>query len=87
MSDHPDAPSTPEEIVEDLRERAALAAEEMNEGQEALSKVIDVPLWRAEDTLEWEAAALIEKWSGTLTRIASGASDNPRDDAATALKR
>ena len=86
MSDRPDAPSTPEEIIEDLRERAGLAAEEMNEGQGPLSKVVEVPLWRPEDTLEWEAAALIERWHSVLRQIAGGCSENPKDEASTALK-
>ncbi|MCX5516224.1 hypothetical protein C3941_19740 [Kaistia algarum] len=76
--------STPAEIVDDLRELADLAADEMNEDNAALAKVMDVPTWRPEDTTEGQAADLIERYRGALQEIESGAAD-PRGVAVAAL--
>lgn len=78
-------PSTPDEIVEALREMAGLSADEMNEGNAPLGKVMSVPVWAREDTTEWEAADVIERFHGALRSIADGAPE-PQKIASEALE-
>lgn len=67
--------TTPEELVEELREAAELSNRLANEGNEPLKAVMVVPDFLIEDTTEWEAADLIEAWHRSLKSIAEGAPD------------
>ncbi|MFG1429190.1 hypothetical protein [Roseixanthobacter glucoisosaccharinicivorans] len=62
-------------LVEELREKAEEAAEEANDGNAALSKVINVKPARPQDMIEWEAADVIEELSDALSNISDGNSD------------
>lgn len=63
------------DLIEDLREQAALAADEMNEGNKPLAEVISVPAYGPDDTVEGAAADVIERMVHALFKILSGAAD------------
>lgn len=67
-------------LIEELREKAEEAAEEANDGNAALSKVMNVPVARPQDMIEWEAADVIGELSEALSNISEGVGD-PRDIA------
>ncbi len=62
-------------LIEELREKAEEAAEEANEGNAALSKVMNVPLTRPQNMIEWEAADVIGELSEALSNISDGNGD------------
>lgn len=61
--------STPEEIVEDLRDKAREEADDLNlEISPTAVRIGAARLWSAEDMLEWEAADCIEDLLKQLSR-------------------
>jgi len=67
--------STPEEIIEELEELAAITADDLNEANAPLAQVIRVPDVGKEDTAEWQAASMIRRFVEALRQIAGGAPD------------
>lgn len=62
--------STPEEIVEELRDKAREEAEDLNlEISPSAVKIGVARLWSPEDMLEWEAADCIEDLLRRLSRL------------------
>lgn len=76
--------STPEEIVEELEDLAAISADDLNEAKASLAQVIHVPEVAREDTAEWLAASMIRRFVEALRQIAGGAPD-PAKIASDAL--
>ncbi|MBB4017371.1 hypothetical protein GGR16_002400 [Chelatococcus caeni] len=70
--------STPEEIVEELEELAAISADDLNEANAPLAQVIRVPDVGKEDTAEWQAASMIRRFVEALRKIAGDAPDPAR---------
>lgn len=77
--------STPEEIIEELEELAAITANDLNEANAPLAQVIPVPDIAKEDTAEWQAASMIRRFVEALRQIAGGAPD-PAKIASDALE-
>lgn len=62
--------STPEEIVEELRDKAREEAEDLNlEISPSAVKIGVARLWSPEDMLEWEAADCIEDLLMQISRL------------------
>ena len=62
--------STPEEIVEELRDKAREEADDLNlERSPSAVRIGVARLWSPEDMLEWEAADCIEDLLRQISRL------------------
>eukprot|EP01037_Dinobryon_pediforme_P019160 gene19160-19534_t len=65
----------PLDLVAELREKAERVADDLNDGMPAVAAKIGIPAADPSETIEFEAAELIQEMFDALTRIHAGEGD------------
>jgi hypothetical protein len=75
----------PAEVIDEPKELAQVAVEDSNEGNEVLARVIPVLKVFIEQTTEWQAADMLQRFAPALRTIAR-VDANPHQIAEDALR-